>query len=114
MVAKKSSTNRKEKRKTRWLTGKERKELRIEADKLAKQRNADLRKAGKPTPFEEAKAKAKARRQHLEMQPRTEAGNIITTNGAVKPCCLAKSYAHCAHNPKIDSHFRGQFLVNSK
>lgn len=57
-----SNPNLKARRARSWLAGERRKEARRKAQAEREARNKELREAGKPTPWEAAKAARKARR----------------------------------------------------
>jgi hypothetical protein len=94
-----------------WKRGEERKEARRKAQAKREQANKMARAAGELTAHELKENARKARREGLSPQPRTPVGNILVditvrdehgsvTIKGVKPCCNAKSYFHCDHNPK--------------
>lgn len=89
--------------------------------------NKLARSQGRPTAHEMNVAASKARRVGKVQQPRTSSGNILVTiterdeHGVfsfkgVKPCCNAKSYFNCNHNPKVPSDVygptRGRFYMD--
>jgi hypothetical protein len=115
------NVNRQARRKASWQRGVDRCQARREAQDQRRAANVAARAAGDPTPWEKACEKAKLKKaKQKASEPnivRSKAGNILTditvvdehgpiTIKGIRPCCDAKSYAKCDHNPGMSAHMK--------